>query len=365
MVGQKIRLFAFLFVFNVLASWAAAPVPKFCDLEIDAEANIAQILKDYRPELAKYLKEKKIPIFYKEFNGNKIPVILVNGQTVSELKPVLENSVGTQVYMQPDWNNDHGSLRIGGIMADVDTPGARNFGELHETGISWKDVGKYVAKRGDGSSVIIESSYALTHNELITAQYYHRVRKSAIFRVKFTFGGDVEYPKSLNMLEGGGEHCFIFSQGQACGSHISEITKNITNLGVKNVDEFMKTSSVKKFLAEAQTKIMQADVNDPKILNDQMLVPLTGGLKASMPGLKKEELQELGNWLVALDVTTKYKGLLNDLKVSSTFSDFGNKRTSFILIYDSADNVKAFNKANYTTNGKFWNWENQNQSPVQ
>ena len=81
-----------------------------------------------------------IPKMHYENGFKSVPVYLVNTDTVDKLTNLFKYSYGMIHQMQPNWNMDHGALRFQNVLIDLDEAGARLFGEIHHTGLSWFDV---------------------------------------------------------------------------------------------------------------------------------------------------------------------------------------------------------------------------------
>ncbi len=355
-----------------LASSALADDLCFKDALIAFQQGATQFTAVREALIRRLHADPSAPAFLKTTRNGELPVILVNPETYKanpEIKTYMDSSMGTQIVLQPDWNNDHGLMRDGGVIIDVDTPGARNFGELNETGIAWKKVDSYIPRRKSTAQVILEVSYALRPEEKAVVDYYQRARRAAIFRVKFTFGGADNPEGQPNMLQGGGEHCFVFCKGSAVSSHISEIAGNLRTLGLGDVNAIMPRPEVKAYLAKVREKLMKANVDDAdKFKRDLAITPaLIKGLDPLFPKtMPPKDRKTAAAWLVAYDASTQYQRLLNALGVTPDLSvnDMNNPRATAILVYDKAQSAEAFGNATYTANGKFYNWTTQGQRPI-
>ncbi|AUN98714.1 hypothetical protein C0V70_11490 [Bacteriovorax stolpii] len=322
---------------------------------------------NHRNFIAQFAKKNKIPVFFKQNDqGVDVPVILLNAQSGPKLQAYLENSFGTQVALQKDWNNDHGLLRAGNYIIDLDTPGARGFGEIEETGLAWKNLQTYLTRRTIGSSPTLEVSYLLTPNEKSVIDYYQKVRRAALFRVKFTFGGH-DGPDYPNLLKGGGEHCFIFCKAQSVYSHVSEIKTRLSALGIKNPDKTLEDAKIQKAIAQVQTLINETDPTDlhSEMLADKKTLALFSSIYPKE--LKNDQKKlEMINWLVSYDSSKRYGEVLDGLGVTGDYGidDAINKRASAIFVYDEGADPAAFNNANYSNFGKFVSWPATKQYPV-
>lgn len=378
-MGAKMKLKAFVFVLLLALFSGFSPdlraedcmkIIKSMLTKMDVKVAKTIDLDDHlnhRNFIAQFAKKNKIPVFLKQNDhGVDVPVILLNAQTGPKLKDFLENSFGTQVALQKDWNNDHGLLRAGNYIIDLDSPGARGFGEIEETGLAWKNVQTYLPKRTAGSSPTLEVSYLLTPNEKSVIDYYQKVRRSALFRVKFTFGGH-DGPDYPNLLKGGGEHCFIFCKAQAVYSHVSEIKSRLSALGIKDPDKLLATPKVTKAIDQVQKLINETDPSDLHsfLLSEKTTLNLFKDIYPKTVKTDKERL-DIVNWLVSYDSSKKYGDVLDGLGVTGDYGidDAINKRASVIFVYDEGADPKAFDNANYSNFGKFVSWPATKQYPV-
>lgn len=322
---------------------------------------------NHRNFIAQFAKKNKIPVFLKQnAKGEDVPVILLNAETAPKMKKYLEYSFGTQVALQKDWNNDHGLLRAGEYIIDLDSPGARGYGEIEETGLAWKNLYGYLAHRNAGSSPTLEVSYLLTPNEKSIVDYYQKVRRAALFRVKFTFGGHAgpDYP---NLLKNGGEHCFIFCKAQAVYSQTSEIRQHLIAQGIKDPDGLLKNVKARHAIEEVQNLINETDPDDlhSMLLSDKKTLAL---FKDFYPDKFKTDKQRLDlvNWIISYDSSKKYGQVMEDLGISGNYGveDAMNKRASAIFVYDEGAKPTAFIEATYTNEGKMVDWPTTKQYPV-
>jgi hypothetical protein len=338
----------------------------FVGLRLGETGIRAEEVAAVRSGLALAMKDQAVPAFFKNARNGKVPVVLLNGKTYPEVKPYVENSLGTQVYLQPNWKNDHGGIRVLGHLIDVDLPGYREYGEIHGTGLAWKPLESYV-NRG-GRSVIVEVSYYLTPREKAVADYYHRVRRAALYRVPFTFGNAQPDLQQANMLRNGGEHCFVFCKASAVNGHVREMAQKIGAFGVEDLARYMQRPEVIDFIDQARELI--ARVDPKKSLGPDMLVEnanIQKSLEAiAPPGVlaDRQELRNFGNLLIGYDSAQKYSELMRALNVSSDvgFTDLDNPRVTAILIYDNDAPAEAFFEASYEARGAFSTWRNEGQS---
>ncbi|MBC7711718.1 MAG: hypothetical protein H7177_00165 [Rhizobacter sp.] len=329
---------------------------------IDLDANV-----NHRNFIAQFAKKNKIPVFLKQNSrGVDIPVILLNKDTGKKLEKFLANSFGTEVALQPDYNNDHGLLRAGKYIIDLDSPGARGYGEIEETGLAWKNVDSYLARRTVQSSPTLEVSYLLTPNEKSIIDYYQKVRRAALFRVKFSFGG-YDGPDYPNLLKNGGEHCFIFCKAQGVYNQSSEIRSRLINLGITDPDALLQDAKAKLAIQQVQDIMNETEPNDLHsfMLSDKSMLNLFKDFYPKTVKTDKDRLDIL-NWIISYDSTKKYGAVMKDLGVSGDYGigDAMNSRASVIFIYDEGADPAAFKNATYTNNGKMVSWPQTKQYPV-
>ena len=338
------------------------------------EQNLAELIQESanfdtlaaRADILHLVRENNIPAFSKKITGGEISVILMDRTTAPKLEPFLAQSLGTQIQLQPNWKNDHGSLRVTNHLIDADTPGARSYGELHKTGIAWKPLDSYMVRRQTGHHVILEVAYRLTPYERSVAEYYQRVRRAAVFRVKFTFGSGRSAEDYVNQLDGGGEHCFLFCKGTQVQTQVREIESKLGQAGVADSNAILGSPEVQKYLGQVIPKLMAANPDQENSLNAS-LIQQPEDLAVIAP-LKPErmDIRLFAEWLVALDASRKYSQLLISLRVTSStgMSDMNNPRATAILIYDSDGKDQQFRDATYTSHGIFYNWTLDGQYPL-
>jgi hypothetical protein len=358
-VNKKVLSLALL---GLLLSFQVMGDPP-CD---DPLLSPAQYGAQARAKVVDVLKASNIPSFLKATKNGTIPVILLNNGTLSGMSDLLNGSVGTHVFYQPDWNNDHGGMRFAQWLADVDTPGARGYGEINRTGIAWKQLPSYLARRQAGAYVAIEVAYSLTPEEKVAVEYYQRMRRAAIIRVPFTFGGNNADMTLPNTLLNGGEHCFIFCKASQVSTHIAEIDRNLQKMVGASGAALMQNEEVKVFLKAAREKILAVD---PRELNPgitQSMQPQNTMEDIFPKGMSAADRLIAMNWMIGYDASRQYQALMRSLNVSGDtgYRDMNNERASFVLIYDSPNSANAFRDATYTTQGKFSTWGKDGQTVI-
>jgi hypothetical protein len=309
-----------------------------------------------------FLKSKnKVASGMVQTMGNKVPVVLVNTTSYPLLSEAFSRSIGVVVTHQPDYNNDHGLLRVGDQFMDRDTPGARNRGELNQTGISWASVKGYLdyTRGATESYKRIEVVFQLTETEFNVVNAYQKMRQAALIRPDFTFGGDNNPKNQMNHLPEGGEICFSFSTGSSVSSQISGIKRKISAYGLKNLEELSKSADFQNYLRSAVDLVGSSPFNS-RSLNPQMLKNLETPNFVKELKLTAEKQTELTNWLVGLKLSQDYHEILSSLEIqnSSDFSNVRSRQASAVFIYDGATTAQDFAKPNYTSKGIFSTWTN-------
>lgn len=324
-----------------------------------------------RETLIEQLKnDSKIPSFLKQTRSGDVPVILLNANTYQQLKPVLDNSMGTMIVQQLGYKNDHGLMRVGQNIIDVDTPGARGFGEINRTGLSWKPMESYLKRRLKNESnnyYIVEVGYILSPQELADSRFYHLVRRAAIIRVPFTYGGLNVDRNQSNMLSAG-EHCFVFCKGGAVSSHVREIERKLKAYGIESVSEFMKRPEVAVFVREARDYMLTLKNFDEQSLNWAVLQKLRSAkiIRKKFSNFDEHRQDLLLNWIVGYDASLAYENLRVSLGMTSDygFGDMNNTRAAFVLVYGKSTDNKAFETATFESPGVMYSWRNDSQKPI-
>ncbi len=323
---------------------------------------------NHRVFIANYAKKNGIAVFYKQNqSGEDIPFILVNRESSKKLTNFIDNSYGTDVVLQPNHGNDHGLMRTGNFIIDVDAPGYRGYNELHKTGLAWKDFSSYISRRQQNSGIILEVSYLVTPEEKRVIDFYQRIRRAAIFRVKFSFK-DFKTEDHPFLLNNGGEHCFIFCKAQAVTSHNNELRAKLNTLGLKDIDAFFMDPEVIKRIDEIKNIVLSTDPArlGPELLNDEKI--LKSFNQFYPPEIQTAEQKfEFLRWAISYEGSGNYNRVLKDLGVSSDYgiNDIKNKRVSAILVYDENVTPENFNNAKYTAKGAFTPWPLGLQKPVE
>lgn len=362
-------------VFVGAATPAMAAAPACSDLFSRGAVTFTQRASISRSRVLDLLKATPdVPAFLRRTTNGDVPVILLTDRTAKKIRELTDASIGTMFVQQVGYRNDHGLMRVGQNIVDVDMPGARGYGELNRNGIAWKDLQAYLLRWASAEAMgqrvynKIEIGFLLTPQELETAKFYQIVRRASIIRVPFTFGGAQADMNQANMLSAG-EHCFIFCKGSAISSHVNEIRGKMRELGINDVDAFMTKPEVQAYLDTARAALLATNPNDGTQLNwsavnrDEM----TQSLLPILPeGLEPIQRRTLINWIVGLDASDRYNKLRTALGISydSGTGDMNSPRASFVLVYASESNVASFREATFTSPGVFYNWDNVNQSPL-
>ena len=331
------------------------------DVNLDAHVN-------HRLFVTNYAKKNGIPVFVKQNQmGEEIPIVLVNRESAKKMGGFVNNSYGTEVALQPGYGNDHGLMRMGNAIIDLDAPGYRGYGEIQKTGLAWKEFNSYMERRKPGHGVTLEVAYLLTPDERKTIDLYQRIRRAAIFRVKFSFK-DFKTEDQPFLLKGGGEHCFIFCKAQAVTSHISELQGYLQQMGVTNVEEYMNKAEVQTALKNLQEIVLNThpDKLSPEIIGTKEALAHFKGLYPKEV-VSDEQKAVFLRWVMSYDGSKNYNRVLKDLGVTSDYGlgDARNSRVSAVLVYDEDVNPQQFNQAVYKSEGAFTSWPTGAQKPVE
>lgn len=317
-------------------------------------------------------KDIKAPIMMKKVGQSELPVILANAKTYANLKPVLDESFGIIVQLQPNWRNDHGMLRIGENIIDMDSPGYRARGELHKTGIAWVDLKGYLDySYGRESSVRVEVLFSLASQEHKTVRAYHMMRRSAIIRVPFAFGDAQNDMNQPNLLKGAGENCFSFCQSSYIDYQTREIQNTMSQLGFQNISEMTKAADIQGYLGKIEKLLTETNYADYNVLNPNLSrsIETPTSLSQNPTFINKTNAQktEVLNWLIGYHFSSKYSQLLKSLDVRSGngFESMQSSKATAVLIYDSLVKDQDFLSPNYTARGIFSTWTNVDSRPLE
>jgi len=365
---RKFSILLGFVLFGMLNAQGKDARDPWCVGALKPENSSEEIVKatDVRKVLIEKFKgEKNFPAFLKDTPAGSISVLEVNTKTYKNpvVNEFLENSIGIQVYLQPGWTNDHGSFRLMDQIIDVDTPGARNFGEFHETGIAWRGLGDYLERRDKDSAVILEVAYRVTLEEQKIAILYQRMRRAGIIRVPFTFGG--ESPKEgLNNLLKSGEHCFLFCNGTRLDSQVMELRAQVKSFGIQDLDAFLARSDVNRFINQANSALIMAPMIEeklyPEMLGDVKTRPyFFQKLKSEGISILPQDQVYFLNWVYGLWISEQYSKLFKSLQISGSIGvgDAAHARATAILIYELLSKEKSFENASYQARGKFTSWD--------
>lgn len=347
-----------------LQAQATAPV---CNT-VHATKAQAQVRYIERDGLVAALLANQIPAVAIPTAKGPIPAILMNAETAPHLTNLLDRSLGTIVNYQPEYNNDHGMIRLFQVLADMDTPGARRAGELHQTGISWTGLNSYLQYAQGRSRVKVEVVYSLTPEEARAAKTYHLMRRAAIVRVPFTFGGRNRQVGLMNLLERSGEHCFVFCSGSGVSGQIQEIRQVFTKYNLGTIDEVIAREDVKMWIKAVEDKLNQTSASDGHSLNATLplRVGIPESLKEATSQMTPETRAEMLNWLAGYSISQSYLGLTRTLGIQgdTAYNGIQNPRAVAVFIYDGVASAEQFMSPEYTALGKFSNWSHQNSKPL-
>ncbi len=310
------------------------------------------------------LKASGAPVFDTQYAGKTVSSVLVNSQTYKALAPTLKNTIGIVVAHQKGYRNDHGSVRIGDFFVDRDLPGYRNRGEINNTGIAWGTVKDYLdyAYKKAGTYVRVEALFELSNAEYNTALIYQKMRRAALVRPDFTFGGGNNPKEVNNRLDRGGEICFSFSCGSSTPEHVREIAQKLSQLGITDLSAYMSRPSIKDYIQQMKEQILEADLIDGLFPEMTLTGALKTELEKAFPELTDQQRNTVTNWVVGLSISKDYENLINSLQIhnSSSFSNITSKRSSTILVYDANVSDKDFLTSDYMSEGIFSTWKHKN-----
>lgn len=292
--------------------------------------------------------------------GNKsLPVVLVNFQALGkDLSDILSHTLGVVVAHQKNYRNDHGLLRLDSYFIDRDLPGARNRGEINQTGISFISVPEYLAYSNYSKSIYnrVEVLFDLTEKQFETSVLYHKMRRASIVRPDFNFGVNRNVDAE-NRLVDCGEICFSFSTGSSVASQIRSIENVFQKHGFFQAEALLKNADVKNFMKIVKTRIFNSAL-DEKSLNPKMFDDLE--VPASLGEMKKLVVPGYNfiNLLIGFEISKDYSTLLKELEInnSSSFSNVMSSKASAVLIYDANVSPEDFLKPEYKSQGVFSTW---------
>jgi len=330
-----------------------------------------QAVKQVRGNLVRYLKEAGVPAFVRKTKNGDLPIVLLNKETYPRLGYILDNSLGMAASLHPGGRTDHGMFRNRTKLIDLYNPGDRwNSGEFHRTGIAWKDLQDYLPRRKADSRNILDLSYLVSLEEREAMEYYHRTRRAAVFRAPYAnWGSKIEdHPQ---FLCGGGEHCYTFPIAAGAQSHVSEMHQRIGKLGVKDPQTFMASRSTKDLLGSVKRQVLDEDADNYLKMEYKALLdrPETLEKLDQILGentLKKEQKIEMLAYMVGIDATRQYKGLLDKLSIEGGYSNilqYDNPRATALFIYDDSPTAaQRFNDGTYETISDNYSFRNDGKN---
>lgn len=340
-----------------------------------AQIQCQNLFNDYSkqklPQLLQKLSGLPVPIgevsiSLKSGNTKRLPVILVNAKSLESISPIYEQSIGMVVAHQKGHSNDHGLLRLGKYFIDRDVPGIRSRGEINNTGISWspvKDFVDYATKKLTSNR--IEVMFELSATEYNTSLLYQKMRRGAMIRPDFTFGQDKNNPEWNNVIKTG-ENCFTFCTGSGVAQQINAIKEKINSITHQPTDVLMVNLEVAKYTEIIKSNLLKIDLSASHLNPDLVLLGEIPNIVKNL-NLSRTLEVELLNWIVGLKISQDYYELLQTLNIknSSSFSNVESNRATAVLIYDAKVNPQTFLSAQYTSNGIFSTWKNNEFVEIQ
>lgn len=321
----------------------------------------SDLMPPARVELARIARESNVPAFFKPTPHGPLPVILVNEQTLRPLRSFLGRSIGTQILLQPNTRfGDHGMLRIADWQIDWGMPETRGYhrgdpAEIHASGIAWRTVSWRLhenALRNSYSRVTVEVAFSVSSAQREDLEYYHRVRRAALFGVKqFNPRGEArpEIPNLLSVEES----CFDFCMG----NHLPRLEKKLAQLLARYPVD-LQSAETRQFLKKIRQFVLDADPSSAKTFHPGMLagdraIRTRARALFNVPAV---ELQNFLNLLAAHHAVTLAKFVTSDLGLTQDPAakvSFDNPKVAGILIYDSPEQSVRFRAATYTAPGVF------------
>ncbi len=325
-----------------------------------------------RQRLMEYLKVKKIPAFQRETMHGPIPVILLNKKTYPDLGYLLDDSMGMAASLHPGGGTDHGMFRNKTVLLDLYNPGQRlDAGEIHNTGLAWKDLHEYLAQRKPTSRKIMDMAFLLTDAERDTVNLYQRIRRAAVFRAKYAFYKEDAYWKNLpHMLESGAEHCYTFPPASHGASYCAEMGRFLTQVGLKPFEELKKDPRVVEFLSRAKQIVLSApwreadQMNHHALLNRPELLALIEPVVGAQKSL--DEKIKIMSYLLSIEATTNYMKTLNALEIGTgggNYFNYNRSRATALFIYDETPGVEEkFFNGSYETKSDYYSFLNDGKN---
>ncbi len=341
-----------------------------------------------------HLTRLGVPVMLKQTRVGPIPVALVNPVDVDDLKTFFDHTVGFSIQHQPQHSTDHGTIRIGNTLMDVDSPGRRGYGEIHQTGLSWFQLASHVRHNdplAPGNEAMvperrIEIVYLPTDSQMKSLKYYQWARRAAIFRVPYNYGGgrsNLQLPGTLQRFQ---EHCFTYSMGRGLGDQIAEMEQIISSRFGRAAHDLLAQENVARFLLKARDRITAWQptydvVADARIFEPEAVLRMTeieaGGaapqtllslLDPLLPNASPSEKLKAANWLIALDSTLQYQQVMGELgyQGSYSFAEIHNPTAAAVAVYDFDRNAfGAFTNGSYTSSGQTGTWTSDGQTVVE
>jgi hypothetical protein len=210
-------------------------------------------------------------------------------------------------------------------------------------------------KAGDAHGVLLEVAYALKPEELEVADYYQKMRRASLVRAPFvldTVRSDLNLPNTL-LENGTAENCYVFCKGLAINNQIATIQKNLKNLGIPDVNQFYADPRTQDFLSRVRKYLLSANPSVPAAMHFNVVDPYLPILASYFQPIDQNTLRSIGNWVVGLDASARYRDLLRNLKVTNDVmaADINNPRATALLIYDSTAEADRFKDATYFYQG--------------
>jgi hypothetical protein len=215
-----------------------------------------------------------------------------------------------------------------------------------------------------------EIVFKVTPQQKQDVLFYQLARRATIFRVPWTFKGpDQVQMGKPNLLNGCGEHCYIFSTGSGVRSQIYQIRSEIQKMGINDVEAVMKLPATQGFLKMARERLLSTPYNSAEmkwnVVNGDAFLEL---LKDVLPeAMTLEQKQILSNWFVALDAAQGYEAVQRSLGLNGGWglAEIKNPNVIGVIVWAPQKRAKEFKAATYSSVGIQTTWTNDNQVPFQ
>lgn len=319
-----------------------------------------------RDAVVTFLKaHPEVPSFVKHTENGDVPVLMLNDETYSTLKPLLDESVGYGFDMTPG-SSDHAILRVENTLMDIGHMGTRRGGELNYTGIAWKELNTILPWR----RVMIQNSYVMPKSDRDVARFYHATRRASFFRARYAFSNDWELERvTPNLIEEVSENCFRFCKSDQTPHMSTALDSRLKELLGDQLASIRASASVKEFIGRSKVELLRANPYDSNELNwyTAKKIARQTRLHEILPArLSELQRETVANLLVAERAVADYTQLLSKYRVSDHhgYQDIDAGAVSFTIIMAPMSAAEMFRNGTYEAHGAFFHWLPENQSPL-